>query len=399
MSLAVGNSIPGVVGALFALLVAVFLLLLYRRERIWRRAEDRFRVLVEKSSDATALLDPEGTIRYVSPSTVRVLGYTSEDLVGRSSFELIHPDDLDLVRERLAELLAHPDRDVSVECRARHRDGSWRWLASLGNNRLNEPDVRALVVNFRDISKRKQAEEELLASRQRLQALSRQLLAAQETERRRLARELHDEIGQVLTVVSITLQGLKSVCGAEAVARLDESMAIVARAIQQVRDLSLSLRPAMLDDFGLATALKWYVELLQQRGSFEVILNIETSGGRLPGDVEVACFRAVQEALTNAARHAQARHVWIELRQFDDEVEVVVRDDGTGFDLAEARRRGVRGESLGLLGMQERIELLGGQFEIDTTVGRGTTIHIRLSASRPEQGETNGIEKREEPQV
>src|SRR5262249_60076672 len=130
MILAADNSIPGVVGALLALLGAVFLLLLYRRQRIWRRAEDRFRVLVEKSSDATALLDPEGTIRYVSPSTVRVLGYTSEDLVGRNSFDLVHPDDLDTVRERLAELLAHPERAVLVECRARHPDRSCRLPAS-----------------------------------------------------------------------------------------------------------------------------------------------------------------------------------------------------------------------------------------------------------------------------
>ncbi|MBI1913830.1 MAG: PAS domain S-box protein, partial [Planctomycetes bacterium] len=322
-----GNCIPGAVGAVFALLAALFVFLLFRRERLWRRTEERFRVLVEKSSDAIALLDPDATIRYLSPSTVNVLGYTSEELKGHSSFELVHPDDLALVRERLAELLAHPDRDVTVECRGRHKDGSWRWLACLGNNRLDEPGVKALVINYRDIGKRKRAEEELLASRQRLQALSRQLLAGQEIERRRLARELHDEIGQVLTVVSINLQGLKAVCGVEAAARLDESMATVARAIEQVRDLSLSLRPAMLDDFGLATALKWYVERLP-RGGFEVVLNVETSGERLPGDVEVACFRAVQEALTNAARHARARHVWVDLRQRDEEVELVVRDDG-----------------------------------------------------------------------
>src|SRR5438270_5925369 len=249
MILAVGNHILGPEGAVFALLAALFLFLLYWRERLWRRTEERFRVLVEKSSDAIALLDPDATIRYLSPSTVNVLGYTSEELKGHSSFELVHPDDLGLVRDRLTELLAHPDRDVTVECRGRHKDGSWRWLACLGNNRLDEPGVKALVINYRDIGKRKRAEEELLASRQRLQALSRQLLAGQEIERRRLARELHDEIGQVLTVVSIHLQGLKAVCGGEAAARLDESMATVARAIEQVRDLSLSLRPALLDDF------------------------------------------------------------------------------------------------------------------------------------------------------
>src|SRR5215813_8525783 len=173
MILAVGNPILGPEGAVFALLAALFLFLLYWRERSWRRAEGRFRVLVEKSSDAIALLDPH---------------------------------DLALVRERLAELLAHPDRYVTFECRGRHKDGGWRWLSCLGNNRLDKPGVKALVINYRDMGKRKCAEEELLASRQRLQVLSRQLLAGQEVERRRLARELHDEIGQVLTVVNINLQ-------------------------------------------------------------------------------------------------------------------------------------------------------------------------------------------------
>jgi PAS domain S-box-containing protein len=350
------------------------------------RAEDRFRVLVEKSSDATSLIDPAGKILYASPSAVRVLGYTPRELVGRDSFELIHPEDAPLARARLEELLAHPERDNGVECRALHKDGSWRWLACSGNNRLDEPGVQALVINYRDIGARKQAEAELLASRQRLQALSRQLLAAQETERRRLARELHDEIGQVLTVVSINLQALRGACGPEAAARLDESTDIVGRAIRQVRDLSLNLRPAMLDDFGLVTALRWYVERQRQRGGFEVALAARTSGGRLPADVEAACFRVAQEALTNVARHAAARHVRIDLDQREDGVELIVADDGTGFDLAAVRRRAVEGLSLGLLGMQERVELLGGEFVIDTAPGRGTTVRARLPAGAGEEG-------------
>ena len=101
-----------------------------------------------------------------------------------------------------------------------------------------------------------------------------------------------------------------------------------------------------------------------------------------PFNTQLAMSQTAWEALTNAARHARARHVWVDLRQRDEEVELVVRDDGVGFDLAEARRRGVGGLSFGLLGMQERIELLGGQFEIDTAPGRGTVLRIRLPASR-----------------
>jgi two-component system, NarL family, sensor histidine kinase UhpB len=361
--------------------------------RVLQQRLARFQVLVEKSSDGISLIDPEGVILYASPSTTRVMGYTPDELVGQDCLDLVHPEDRPRVQTRLRELVSHPERDVTVECRCLHRDSSWLWLFCTGNNRLDEPGVRALVVNFRDISARKKAEEELLASRARLQALSRQLITAQETERRKVARELHDEIGQVLTLVTINLQGLKSSCSEEAAGRIDESIATVGQAIEQVRDLSLTLRPPMLDDFGLASALRWYVDLQKQRIDFEVQLEAQTSGERLPGEVEAACFRVVQEALTNAARHAQPRHVWIDLTQSEEEAELTIRDDGIGFDLPEARRRALQGGSLGLLGMQERVELLGGSFSIETSPGQGTVVRARLPAQSSGSPEKEGEER------
>jgi signal transduction histidine kinase len=229
-----------------------------------------------------------------------------------------------------------------------------------------------------DITERRQAEQEARESRRRLEALSRQLISAQESERRRIARELHDEIGQTLTAIGINLQAAGLAADEPSRQRLDEASAIVDHAIEQVRHLSLDLRPSILDDLGLDAALRWYANRQIQRTGLAVRLFTQLEDERLPTEVETTCFRVTQEALTNVARHAHAQRVWIELRQLPGAVELDISDDGVGFDLEIVRRRAAAGESLGLLGMQERVELLGGSFTADSQPGQGTRIYIRL---------------------
>ena len=210
-----------------------------------------------------------------------------------------------------------------------------------------------------------------------LQILSRQLLEAQENERRHLARELHDEIGQALTAVKINLQAaqhLPDTLGAH----LADSVGIVDRTLHQVRNLSLDLRPAMLDDLGLVAALRWYVDRQAQRAGFTARFVADPLATRPPSDIETACFRVAQEALTNVMRHAQAQHVHVELRQDDAELHLLMRDDGKGFDVRAAQARAAQGASTGLLGMQERVWLVGGQIDINSAPARGTEIRARF---------------------
>jgi PAS domain S-box-containing protein len=221
------------------------------------------------------------------------------------------------------------------------------------------------------------------AGRERLQNLSQQLVEAQETERRHIARELHDEIGQVLTVLKIDLQGIKrSPDALPFAARLEGTVGIVEQALQQVRNLSLDLRPSLLDDLGLVPALRWYVDRLARRAGLAVQFAADRLEKRLPADVETTCFRIVQEALTNVMRHAQAQQVSVELRRRDEDLLVVIRDDGVGFDLRHTLQRTERGASLGLLGMQERVHLVGGQIEIESAPTRGTEVRIRFPMSK-----------------
>jgi PAS domain S-box-containing protein len=220
--------------------------------------------------------------------------------------------------------------------------------------------------------------ERLRDGRAQQRVLARRLLTAHEEERRRLAVELHDELGQILTAVRIDLAALERLAGGgRASAHLRAAVQSVDGAMDRVRDLALALRPSVLDDLGLPAAIRWYADRFARDAGLEAHLLIDAVP-RLEPELETACFRVAQEALTNVARHARARHIWLELRHGAGRLELTVRDDGIGFDASAARERAIGGASLGLLGMQERISLVGGDYEVKTVPGGGTEIRAYL---------------------
>jgi signal transduction histidine kinase len=220
--------------------------------------------------------------------------------------------------------------------------------------------------------------DQVRTGRERSQRLARQLLQAQEMERRRLARELHDEIGQALTAVKLNLKALEGRLSVKHSKALAESLAIVDTALQQVRGLSLDLRPAILDDLGLAAALRWYVDRQAQRGGIAMDFRNESPGARSSVLLETTCFRVAQEALTNVLRHAKAKRVSVRIQQKPDALNLYIEDDGIGFDTEQARQKAAGGACLGLLGMQERVILAGGRLDVTSTPGSGTSIHVCL---------------------
>lgn len=219
--------------------------------------------------------------------------------------------------------------------------------------------------------------EQVRAGQQRLKQLSRRLVEAQETERRHIARELHDEIGQALTVLKINLQASKRAAdGAKLQELLEASLDIVEATLQQVRDLSLNLRPSLLDDLGLAPALRWFLDRQSQQTGFDTHFSAGDIPAALPPDLEIAYFRIAQEALTNIIRHAKAQHVSVELRMSAGELHLTIQDDGVGFDVPQALRETAHGISLGLANMQERAQLAGGRITITSAPDKGTRIHV-----------------------
>jgi PAS domain S-box-containing protein len=214
-------------------------------------------------------------------------------------------------------------------------------------------------------------------ARERLEVLSRRLIRAQEDERRQIARELHDEIGQALTAVKVNLQSVKNrAAGLDD--RVAECIAIVDDTLGRVRGMALDLRPSLLDDLGLVAALQWYVEGHARRTGMAGRFIADPEKLRAAPEIETACFRLVQEALTNIARHSGATRFSVELLQHNGGLELIVRDDGCGFDPALALKRARGGASLGLVGMIERIELVGGKVAFVSAPGKGTEVQASI---------------------
>src|SRR5436190_14253428 len=336
----------------------------------------RYRMLFEASPLPMWVLDDE-TLRFlaVNDAALGVYGYTREDFLRMSLGDLRRPDERrDFIRNTPGGSIY---RGVF---RHQHKNGAPLDIDGIAHL-VSWRGRKARLVVINDITERLRTQEtlermnrQLEMSRERLRALSRRLLEIQEEERRRLARELHDDIGQALTALKIQLESLARADAAQRAARLEECVDTTGHALDRVRQLSLSLRPLQLDDLGLVAALRSHLD--RQAGIGALTPHFEA--GKLPGalssEVETACFRVAQEAINNVLRHARATHLWVRLFAADGRLALSVRDDGGGFDLDAARRRASVGGNLGLVGMEERVALTGGSLELQSAPGRGTTL-------------------------
>lgn len=229
----------------------------------------------------------------------------------------------------------------------------------------------------------------LASANQLLKRLSARVMETQEGERRRIARELHDETGQALTALKMNLEAIQPSNADDPVSlKILESVAIVDRLLEQVRDLSLDLHPAVLDDFGLPAALRFYARRVAQRGGLDLDLAVAGLPERLPPVIENTCFRVAQEALTNVVRHARARRVRVELRSDGWTAYLLVRDDGIGFSTATDPADMPADRHLGLLSMRERVALAGGAIVIASIAGTGTEIAASFRLRPVANGET-----------
>jgi signal transduction histidine kinase len=237
----------------------------------------------------------------------------------------------------------------------------------------------------RDITERKQAEEASKESEKQLRSLSTQLLRAQETERKRISRELHDELGQSLMVMKLRLdfieknllqhqKDLKQEC--------ENGVQYVDQVIENIRRLSRDLSPAILEDFGLSAALRWLINNFAKNYNIKVMMDMIDADSLLPRDSHVAVYRTIQEALTNIGKHSQAKDVSISIYNNEDRVLFSIEDDGIGFDERLMNAQGPEGRGLGLEMMKGRCQMVGGVLTIWTQEGKGTRITLSVPVER-----------------
>lgn len=349
-----------------------------------RESQERYRLISELTSDYAYLfrIESDGTLvpEWMSEAFVRITGFTPEEATHCGIWTgLIYPQDLPLAEEQWRALCSG-ETSVS-EYRILTRNGEVRWLRNYARPVWDAAQGRVVRIlgAAQDITARKQAEEQVARHRQDLQRLSAQLFSAQETERARLARELHDELGQALTAISLDLaEALKSLppdLPPRFTEKLTTARTVAKEALDQVRRLSLDLRPGILDDLGLVSALRWYLNRWNK--NYEIQVDFQVSGleERLSPELETALYRVVQEAMTNVAKHAQANQVRVLLEHTPSTIVALIEDNGRGFVPDEVFGR-TPVEGTGLLGIRERISLLGGQFTLISHPGRGTCLSI-----------------------
>jgi PAS domain S-box-containing protein len=360
-----------------------------RAEQALRESEERFRQLAENIQDIFWIQDAETRqMEYVSPAYEHIWHRSAAELAQdpEAWSASIHPED----RERVLAEVALPcaERAHDHLYRILWPDGSVRWIRDRAFLVRNEEGRLKRVVGLAsDVTEAKMIENELRQANERLQMLSRRLYEVQETERRHLARELHDEVGQALTAAKINLNTVANTAGPQAAALLAETGSILDGLREQVRAISLDLRPSLLDDLGLVPALRSLLDQQTRRAGLAPHFSAVGVPEVLDSETQTVCFRIAQEALTNTLRHAQARAVSLELRLDGDELQLTITDNGTGFAMQAFEEDPHAARTFGLMGIKERAELAGGKALILSAPGTGTMVDVRLPLVRARNGE------------
>jgi PAS domain S-box-containing protein len=360
--------------------VLVFRDVAERRQQREETAEQA--ALLELTQDSVIVIDMDGTIRFWSRGAEAMLGYSKSQAAGKISHDLLRTEFPQSLEEIKAELMrvGHWEGDLIKTAQDGRRIVVYsRWALQWSKH---DQLPRVLEINS-DITERKRGEASLVLQKEQLRALAERLQWVREEDRKRVARDLHDQIGQILTAIKMDMTWMarhlpQSEGGV--LVRLKESIQLINDGVISVRAICSGLRPGVLDDLGLAAAIEWQASEFATRNGVRCQVSLPPVDLHLDGDRATAAFRIFQECLTNVIRHAQATSVSVSLLQEEDNILLIVEDDGIGFcesDLSNSLG------SLGLLGMKERAQFCGGNVRISSSPGNGTTVTIRVPVDAP----------------
>ncbi len=351
-----------------------------RMEITLRASEQRYRTLVELLPYGIQENDCEGRITFANPALERLHGHWEGGLVGRFLWDLL-ADSADRVqlRDYLQFLVRKQPTPKTYFAKNRRADGliievqvDWTYYYH------EHGQVQGFIAVITDITERRKTETRLAEHAEHLQQLSRRLFSVQEAERRRLARELHDDFGQQLAALKLNLATLsRQLCATENQHYVTDSLEIVTHTLERLRNVALDLRPSVLDDLGLAAALHGYARRQAERAGCKIAVWDQLSP--LSSEIETAAFRIVQEAVNNAIRHGAAPIIVVIAEVCKQVLWLTIRDDGCGFDPLTIAASGHTG--LGLSSMRERTELLNGRFRLASRPGRGVVIEVTIPVS------------------
>jgi PAS domain S-box-containing protein len=350
-----------------------------------RAAEDQFRAIFDRYPHPAFILD-RATLRVLAANETAIdyYGYSHDEFLAMSYTDLHLSEDAMDVRQKLGE---YSDSRGASHWRQRTKSGSITRVHAIWRPVPFDRVPAILMIaesTPRAIGRLLKETEE---GRNRLVALSRRLVELQEMERAEIAREIHDEIGQLLTGLKLMIASWGDREGPDAgtprqpASQREEMASIVNELIGRLRDLSMDLRPPMLDEIGLVPTLQWHFERYTARTRVSVAFHETVNGHRFPAAVEIAAFRIIQEALTNVARHADTQEVDVDVKSDRESLKLLIEDQGQGFN----PRMAPSGRSAGIIGMQERARLVGGTLTLESAIDAGTRISVVLPLQNREE--------------
>ena len=352
-----------------------------RSEAARRESEEKYRNLIESTRDLIFIVDSKGNYTYANPQFECATGYSVRDLIGQPFTFLVAPEHIEATIRRFKKGIRGKD-NPPYEADLINRNGSRVPVEFLVTTQYDT--AGKAIGRFgigRDITERRRAEETLKHQSRQLRFLSAKLSEAEESERKRIARELHDQVGQNLTVVGINLSIVKSALSGAGTdklrTRLEDSMVLVEEITEFTRGLMGDLRPPDMDLLGLAASIGWYGERFAMRTGVDVTVEGEEIRPRPTPDIENNLFRIAQEVLTNIGKHARASSARIRIGVIDGILRLVITDNGVGFEpyrMPKAEERG----GWGLMNMTERAEAIGGRFRVESAIGKGTSVTVEV---------------------
>jgi PAS domain S-box-containing protein len=350
-----------------------------KSEEELRYSEEKYSTVVENSPTGIFIYR-DGKLEFANQKFFQMVGRSSSDLVSMDVADLIHPEDWPAVRETWRKRFLGVGASQDYECRIVTSTGEIRWISGR-SILIRYRGETSLLGNIQDITERHKAEQALRDSREALHRLSTRLLSAQESERQRVARELHDSIGQSLSAIKFMVEraidGEAWPEGSRQPQALQAVVPVIQASVEEVRRISMALRPSTLDDLGLLATIAWFTREFQATyPHIQVEKLIEVEEFEVPDQFKTNVFRILQEAMNNAAKHSHASKITVVLRQVLHDLQVMIVDDGVGFDPAGPRREHAS-SGFGLASMRERAELFGGSLILTSAEGKGTMVIAR----------------------
>jgi PAS domain S-box-containing protein len=353
-------------------------------EEALQETEKKLEAIINHHFQLTGMLDVQGRVIMANETALKYFNVAESEVQGKLFWETPWWSHSKEEQDKLQKAIQIAGKGEFVRYETSHltSNGDLRVMDFSINPVIDgEGDVKYLIPEGRDITELKEAEESLRQSESQLRSLATRLQEIEETARKALARELHDQVGQGLTALSINLNILRNRLPPDTLKqleeRLEDSIEIVEETTETIRDVMAELRPSVLDDYGLTAALRWYGQRFSDRTGIAIKLKMEEISSRLAEKEESALFRITQEALTNVAKHANASELVLSFEESDGLFRLIIADNGKGFDYSAFGRPGIR-TGWGILNMQERIQVLGGQFQIDSEPGKGASVIIEI---------------------